>query len=181
LEFVNNGPVRFELPLEAEAPDTICEMELGSTVVVNDGEHEPELALPFGVAEGNSCGPEKGQETGRPSNIPTYFDTLSNGVVPATITVSGTGPTYTATVHNLKLSQNIEGRFCTSNLNGITGTLTNVTTGFVEESPPNLNLQFTRVPIPVTCTGIEGPLSATLTANFFLETPSTLTNTAFIG
>lgn len=185
LEFVNNGPVEFALSIESEMPDIICEMEFGTTVLLNNGEQEPKLALPFGVAEGGSCGQEKveegGEEVPPPNSVPTYFDTRANGSVPATITVAGAGPTYTATVRKLKLSQNIAGKFCTANLEGIRGTLSNVTTGFVEESPPNLNLQFTGVVVPVTCTGTKQHISAALTANFFLETPSTDTDTAFVG
>lgn len=72
-------------------------MELGTTVLSNNGKHEATLAVPFGIAEGDS------------RTVPTYFDTLANGAVGAENTVAsirvvGAGPTFTATVRNPKLS-----------------------------------------------------------------------------
>jgi alpha-tubulin suppressor-like RCC1 family protein len=172
LEFVNSGPMVIELS-NKRAPHA-CEVEFGVTVLVNNGTAQTKLALPFGIAEGNSC--KEGEEI-----APTYFDTRANGSVPATITIGGAGPTYTATVHRLKLSQNIGGTFCTETVNNVTGTLTNVTAGFVDEAPPNLTLQITHAPIKISCPASELKVTATLTASFFLETPSTATNTAFVG
>jgi hypothetical protein len=170
LEFNNNGPVEFA----TKAGTLTCtEMELGATVLKNNVKEVATLAVPFGIAEGDSC------------TVPTYFDTLGNGAVGAenkvaSIAVAGAGPTFTATIRNLKLSLNVsKGTYCTANLNGIHGEVNNVIEGFVEEAPPNLNVQFTKAAIAVTGTGCT-ETAAEFTANFYLETMSTITDTAFV-
>jgi hypothetical protein len=174
MEFANEGPVVFVL--SSKEPPIFCnEVELGTTVLVNSGALETKLALPFGVAEGDNCIQEL------PSgviDVPTYFDTGATGAVPATITVTG-GPPFVATVHKLKLSHNKAGRFCTSDLEGIKGEVKNVVEGFVEESPPNLNVSFEGAPITVTCGKTKE--KGVFIAHFFLETMSTTTDTAFVG
>jgi hypothetical protein len=178
-EFVNNGNVVLETSL---GNITCTEIEFGTTVVSNT-ETLAKLALPFGVAEGDNCSaPVVGQ-------VLTYFDTLTNGVVGnatnsnvASVTVTEPGGVKTATVNDLKFSQNIPTvGFCTGNLNGITGTITNEE--FVtEEKTPNLNVQFTNVKVPIESSGGVGcPKEGTLTGNFFLETMSTKTDNAFVG
>ncbi|HWX96153.1 MAG TPA: hypothetical protein VNZ01_04805 [Solirubrobacteraceae bacterium] len=175
MQFSNEGPVVFILSSREKA--IVCnEVELGTTVLVNSGELETKLALPFGVAEGDNCVQEVA--SGGTIDVPTYFDTLATGAVPATITVTG-GPPFIATVHKLKLSHNKAGTFCTSNLEGIKGEIKNVAEGFVEESPPNLNLSFEGVPIAVTCGSVK--TGGVLIAHFFLDTMSTTTDTTFIG
>jgi hypothetical protein len=171
LEFINNGTVTFQLP--KQEPVLCNEVTVGTTVLVNNRELETKLALPFGVAEADSC---TQRTAGATTKVPTYFDTAANGVVPATITV--TGPPLVGTVHKLKLSQNKAGTFCTVNLEGVKGELKNVVEGFVEESPPNLNLEFAGAPIAYVCGASK--FGGTLLANFFLETMSTTTDTAFI-
>jgi hypothetical protein len=178
-EFVNNGNVE----LVTSAGTIVCtEMEFGTTVV-NNKAGEVTLALPFGVAEQDNC-----NVLGK--NVPTYFDTLESGAVGnaangkvATITVadSGAGSKIVATVRDLKFSQELPLiGFCTGNVDGKTGTVTNVTAGFVEESTPNLNVQFSKVAIPIEG-GSSCPKTGELTGNFFLETPSTNTDTAFFN
>jgi hypothetical protein len=175
MEFANNGPVLFANRTKEEPPIFCNEVEFGTTVVVNSGALETKLALPFGVAEGDNCNQDNPAGV---VNVPTYFDTGANGVVPATITVTG-GPPFIATVHKLKLSQNRPAGFCTVNLEGIKGELHNVVEGFVEEAPPNLNVGFEGVPITTTCG--KKKFAEIFVANFFLETMSTTTDTAFIG
>jgi hypothetical protein len=63
-------------------------------------------------------------------------------------------------------------------LEGVSGELINVTEGFVEESPPNLNVSFAAA-VPITCGTTK--LAGAFMAKFFLETMSTTTDTAFIG
>jgi hypothetical protein len=89
----------------------------------------------------------------------------------------------TATVNDLKFSQNIPGiGFCTGDLNGITGTVTNSEGPFVEEKTPNLNVQFTKQKVAITSSGgTNCPKEGELTANFFLETMSTKTDTAWVA
>jgi hypothetical protein len=185
LEFVNNGAVILKTGV---GTITCTELEFGSTVLSNKV-GTVELALPFGVAEGDNCTTPLLEKT---ENVPTYFDTLESGAVGNTangkvasisLADSGAGTEIIATVHNLKFSQNIPTiGFCTGNVDGKTGTVTNVTAGFVEESTPNINVQFTKAKIPITATGGTGcptTSEAELTANFLLETPSTTTDTAF--
>jgi hypothetical protein len=187
LEFVNNGEVKLEATIAAKKETIVCtEIEFGGTVLDNNLKEEKEavtLAVPFGVAEGDNC------KVGA-ANVPTYFDTLATGAVGnqatgkvASITIadSGAGSKIIATVHNLKFSQNIPGiGFCTSNVDGKAGEVTNVTAGFVEEAAPNLNVQFTKAEVPIESSGGVGcPTKGELTGNFFLETPSTQTDTAF--
>jgi hypothetical protein len=182
-EFVNNGNVVLETSL---GNITCTEIEFGTTVLrakATEAKPSVELAIPFGVAEGDNC------TNSILGNVPTYFDTLATGPVGnaatgavATVTVADNSPeaTITATLHNLKFSQNLGGKFCTGNLDGLTGTVTNEK--FVsEEKTPNLNVQFTGVKVPVTNgEGSTGcPTEGKLTANFFLETPSTTTDEAW--
>jgi hypothetical protein len=177
LELANNGNVELKT-----TPGTITcgEVELGSTVVSNTAALA-KLALPFGVAEGDNCNVSG-------LNVPTYFDTLAAGpvgnaangnVASITFTEPKAGE-VTATLTDLKLSHNIPGiGFCTSNLSGIKAPVTNVMAGFVEENPPNLNVQFTKVKVPIT--GVTGcPAEGEFTGNFFLETPSTTSDTGFV-
>jgi hypothetical protein len=191
LEFSNNGPLETVIKTIAtkkegsEEKTVLCtEVEFGTTVVVNSPEgeknHEDELAMPFGIAEGDAC--EEGKSG---AAVPTYFDTTAVGVVPATVTFSG-GPEPTAiiaTVHKLKLSENIGSAFCTLSLEGAKGEVHNSSGPFVEESTPNLNVQFTKAALSGSC--VEGPITrkftGTFTANYFLETMSTLTDTAWIN
>ncbi len=178
-EFVNNGNVVLETSL---GNITCTEIEFGTTVLKNKP-GEVELALPFGVAEGQDCtNPTVGE-------VPTYFDTLATGpvgnsangkVASVSIADTGVGTKIIATVHNLKFSQNLAGKFCTGNLDLITGTVTNSEGPFVEEATPNLNVQFNEQKVAVT--GEVGcPTEGKLTANFFLETPSTGTDTAWFN
>jgi hypothetical protein len=173
LEFVANG----EVILESSVGNLTCnEIEFGTTILSNVT-GTVELAVPFGVAEGDTC------------TVPTYFDTLTTGpvgnsangkVASVSLADTGAGTEIVATVHNLKFSQNITGiGFCTDNLDGVTGKVTNSEGPFVEEAPPNLNVQFTKAKVPVTGTGC--PTEGKLTANFFLETPSTGTDTAWFN
>jgi len=177
LEWVNNGPVEFVLtPSTKEAPVLCNEVEFGTTVLVNSGELETKLALPFGVAEGDDCIQDM---PGGVIEVPTYFDTGANGVVPASITFTGAKPPFIATLHKLKFSLNKSRTFCTVSLEGAKGTVENVVEGFVEESPPNLNMTFPGVPTSVICGTTK--LKGIFAANFFLETMSTTTDTAFLG
>jgi hypothetical protein len=181
LEFANQGTVAFILMSEGKQKTITCtEIEFGTTVVANnkvnkEGLAETKLALPFGVAEGDDCTTQNSAGSLEP--VPTYFDTLASGVVPATITLTG-GPPFVATFHKLRFSQNIEGLFCTENFEGITGEVFNAAEGFVEEMPPNLSIGIKAV-APVTCPGKKGTVE--LIARFFLETMSTTTDTAWIG
>jgi hypothetical protein len=191
MEFVNNGPIETTIRTiptmkekTVEERTVACtEVELGTTVLVNNPEGgktlENELAMPFGIAEGDSCA----EPAGGPA-IPTYFDTSAAGVVPARVTFSG-GPKPTpifATIHKLKLSENIGGFFCTLTLEGAKAEVNDSTGPFTEEAPPNLNLQFTRAPLTGSCEGkIVRKLKGEFTANFYLETMSTLTDTAWIN
>lgn len=175
VEFVANSE---GVLLETTALNITCtEMAFGSTVLSNAA-GAVELAVPFGVAEGDTC------------TVPTYFDTLATGpvgnsannkVASVSIADTGAGTEIVATVHNLKFSLNIPGvGFCTGNLDGLTGKVSNSEGPFVEEAPPNLNVQFTKAKVPVT--GAEKcPTEGKLTANFFLETPSTGTDTAWFN
>jgi hypothetical protein len=173
LEFVNNPPMEITW---GKQPIIFChEVEFGTTVVVNGGAIETKLALPFGVAEGDEC--LQSTEEGL-IMVRTYFDTTAKGVVPATITITG-GPPFVATIHKLKLSQNKAGLFCTVNLNGVKGEFFNSPGPFVEEGPPNLTLTVPPTPVKITGTGCPG--TGVFQATFYLETMSTITDTAWIG
>jgi hypothetical protein len=177
-EFVNNGNVVLETSL---GTITCTEEEFGATVLKNKP-GEVELAIPFGVAEGQDCTSPLGE-------VPTYFDTLATGAVgnsanskvaSVSIADTGAGTKIVATMHNLKFSQKIGTIFCTGNLDGIVGEVTNSEGPFVEEEKPNLNVQFTAQKVAVA--GEAGcPTEGKLTANFFLETPSTGTDTAWFN
>jgi hypothetical protein len=181
LEFANEGPVEFRLMRKGFInPITCTEVELGTTVLGNESPVkkviETRLAMPFGVAEGDDCNGLN--SSGGPETVPTYFDTAASGAVPASIALTGVGP-FKATIENLKLSQQVEkGTFCTVTVEKVEGEISNVTAGFVEESPPNLNMGFSAL-VPVAC-GKE-KVSAQFNAKFILETMSTTTDTAFIG
>jgi hypothetical protein len=178
-EFVNNGNVELKTNI---GTITCTEIEFGTTVLSNTTSLA-RLALPFGVAEGDNCSTFTGE-------VPTYFDTLASGAVGnaangnvASVTVTEPGGVLTATVNDLKFSQNIPGiGFCTGDLNGITGAITNSEGPFVEEKTPNLNVQFTKAKVAITASGGVGcPKEGELTANFFLETMSTKTDTAWVA
>jgi hypothetical protein len=178
LEFVNEGNVSFKFFIEGAVKTVTCsEIEAGTTVVANNElvkVVETKLAMPFGVAEGDDC--TIPNTAGELESAPVYFDTNAAGAVPATITL--TGPPFEATLHKLKLSLNVQGKFCTANLEGVTGVVANATEGFVEESPANLNLTVNST-VPVSCPPNKGNLE--VKARFFAETMSTTTDTAFIG
>jgi hypothetical protein len=170
IQFDNEGPIVIGIS-SAEEPILCNEVEIGTTVVVNNGELETKLALPFGVAEGDNC---HQRIPGAEIEVPTYFDTTPAGVVPANITVT---PPNIATLHKLKLSHDKKGVFCTSSLEGAKGPILNVAEGFVEESPPNLKLTL-EGPTTVTCAGVK--TAGFFIGHFFLETMSTTTDTAFL-
>jgi hypothetical protein len=180
LEFANEGPVEFRLMRKGFVnPITCTEVELGTTVLGNESlvkkVIETRLAMPFGIAEGDDCNGIN--SSGGPETVPTYFDTSAAGAVTASIAITGTGP-FTATIENLRVSQEVEkGTFCTTTIQGVSGEISNVTAGFVEESPPNLNVGFSAL-VPVVC-GKE-KVSSVFNAKFFLETMSSVTDTAFI-
>jgi hypothetical protein len=174
LEFVNNGTAK--LAIVGLGTIECSQIEFGTTLVNNDGVSALKLAVPFGVAEGDQC------SLAGIGNVPIYFDTLANGAVGsganvASITVTGAKPgPYAATVHDLSVSQNLGGTFCTYQLNGVEGKVADSKGPFVEEKLPNLEAKFEKV--KVTISGEQGcPAEGKLTANFFLETPSTTTDT----
>jgi hypothetical protein len=175
-EFVNNGESKLVTGL---GTIECTELEFGTTLVNNNGVEALKLAIPFGVAEADNC------KLGT-ANVPTYFDTLATGPVGnaatgnvAFVTVTGAAEPFTATIHELKFSQKILGKFCTGDVNNVTGKVTNSSGPFVEESTPNLELKIESAKISVS--GEAGcPTEAKLTAAFFLETPSTETDTAWI-
>jgi hypothetical protein len=177
LEWANDGPVFFTFEVTGEPPVECSEMELGTTVVANHvnakGLEETKLAMPFGIAEGDDC---IQNFPAAPLQVPTYFDTTAAGVVPAVVTITG-GPPFIAKITKLKFSLDKAGTWCT--LGGEpTGELINVGEGFVEESPPNLN-----VTLATKTGGVCGgkKFSGTFVGNFFLETMSTTTDTAWVG
>jgi hypothetical protein len=177
-EFVNNGNVELVTKV---GTITCTEIEFGTTVL--KAENPINLAVPFGVAEGDEC------NTGG-ANVPTYFNTLATGPVGnsangnvAKVSVTEVGGVKTATISDLKFTQKLPViGFCTGNLNGLTGTVANGVGALVEEKTPNANVQFTKIKVSVTSSGGVGcPTEGELTANFFLETPSTTTDTAFVN
>jgi len=170
LEFINTGPVE----LVTSGGTSIChEVEFGTTVV--KAKAVVTLAIPFGVAENDEC------------TVPTWFDTTAEGAVGnaavnkvATVTIAdNVNKIFVPEFHNLKFSQEVAaGVFCVGNLDKIVAASENVAAGFVEETTPNLNVKFAGTKIPITGTGcpfVEGKITAT----FFLETPSTKTDTAW--
>lgn len=183
-EFTNVGEVK----LATGAGAIVCkELEFGTTVTQNTGTAGTDviLAIPFGVAEGDEC-------LFGTSEVPTYFNTLTNGAVGnaatstvATVNVNAAG---TATFHNLSFTQNIPGGvgFCKGNVDGVTGTVANGTEPFGEEGANGLTVTLTEKEIPITaaegsaCTGLAGT-KAKLTATFRLETPSTGTEGWWLG
>jgi len=186
IEFNNSGEVSFLVHTIGKTKEfkeefvVLCnEFEYGTTVVTNNPEGiggENKLALPWGVAETDSC-----QEGAGGPPVPVYFDTTAAGVVPATITFSGVFPAIKATLHKLKLSMQVGKVFCTSTFENTSGEVVDVREGFVEETTPNTNIQFIRAPFTGTCEG--KPLikfSGLLTANLFVETMSTTTDTVWI-
>jgi hypothetical protein len=175
IEFVNNGNAKLVSTL---GTIECTELEMGTTLVNNDGVNPLRVAIPFGVVEGDNCtAPLIG-------TVPTYFDTLANGAVGnagngnvASATITGATAPFTVTLHDLKFSQNIAGKFCTGELDKVEGEVTNSEGPFVEEKTPNLEVKIKK---EISVSGEGCPSKATLTANFFLETPSTTTDTAWI-
>jgi hypothetical protein len=183
-EFVNNGNVVLKTSGGLVNPTITCkEIEFGGAVVSNT-EALAKLAVASGVAEGDECTDEKGNQ------VHTLFDTLASGAVGnattgtvATVTVSGEKAPFTATVNDLKWSFNDAAIgstvWCTGNANGITGSVTNSAGPFTEEKEPNLKAEFKETKVPVE--GSLCPTEGKLTATFFLETPSTFTDTVWVG
>jgi hypothetical protein len=178
LEFANNGNVEL---VTAKGTYTCTEIELGTTVV--KAENPVNLAVPGGVFEGDEC------KIGA-ANMPIYFATLPSGAVGnavngnvAKVSITEVGGVKNAGISDLKFSWNLPGvGFCTANLNGLTGSVANGVGSLVEDRPPNLNVQFTKIKVPITASGGVGcPAEGELTGNFFLETPSTTTDTAFVN
>jgi hypothetical protein len=175
LEFGNTqGPMVVPSGIK-EFPVLCNEVEIGTTVLVNSGTEETKLAVPFGVAEGDNC--IHREATGREVITPTYFDTGAAGNTAAQITIPK-GEPFEAILHKLKMSLNRGSTFCTTSGEGIPGTIGNVTEGFVEESPPNLSMIFSG---PVTTICGKTKEVGTFFVDFFLETMSTTTDTAFVG
>jgi hypothetical protein len=187
LEFANQRPVAFSATFPTGKVRVACnQVELGATVIINNGVDETTLSVPFGVFEGDQC-------VGPAGLVPTRFGTLApgegTGVVgnahkTALITVTGSSAPFPATIHNVKVWQDFAGKFCAWNLDRIPGVIENTTEGFVEEAPPNLSVKFPTVEVPITnpphSTGC--PKAGTFSADFlFLETMSTATDTAVIG
>jgi hypothetical protein len=165
------------------------EAEFGTTVVSNSPEgevktKENKLAIPFGVAEGDECTGSTGPAV-EPALV--YFDTTAAGAVPANITIA---PGPVGHLHKLKFSIRIGERFCTVTvLEGALVEFVNVTSGFVEESFPNLLATIPGVlasgapNASVLCTRVGEKtvkVSGKVRGTFFLETMSTATDTAFI-
>jgi hypothetical protein len=181
-EFVNNGNVVLKASGGIVNPTITCtELEFGGAVVSNT-EGLAELAIASGLFEG--CADEKGNE------VHWLFDTLANGAVGsaafgrvATITVDGAAEPFTATVHDLAWSFNDPALgasvWCTGNSNGITGTVLNSKGPFTEESEPNLTVEFHQAEMSVS--GSLCWTKMTLTGKLSLETPSTRTDSAWVG
>lgn len=193
IEFENEGNVSFTLKFlpqkgkggkegEEIIKTVVCtEFELGTTVLTNlvEGVQENKLALPFGIAEGSDCA-----EVGGPA-VPTYFDTNASGVVTATISFMATTPEHAqATVHKLRLSYQIGGKFCTAKFEGMKGTVVDSKGPFgalTEEGPPNTYIDFVNAPFLGSCEGKPtSKFKGELNARFFVETMSTLTDTVWI-
>ena len=189
IEFNNESEVTFTLrflPNKIEKEEVVeavvcTEFELGTAVVTNalEGVEENKLSLPWGIAEGENCTLEGG------TAVPTYFDTNASGVVPATITFLRTVPERAqATVHKLKLSYVIGKRFCTASFEGMQGTVVDSKGPFsslTEEGPPNTYIEFAKAPFKGLCEGKPArKFNGELSAKFFVETMSTLTDTVWI-
>jgi|GEM_PF-2578672 hypothetical protein len=181
MEFVNNGSITLEGNTSGTNPTVICsEVEFGTTMVKNNATEEARLAMPFGVAEGDNC-----FIAGSTLLVPFYFDTNAAGAGVAYITV-GVGPAYVTTIHNLKLSLNISGNWCVAqqvSTAGIQGNMRNWAGPFVEEEPNNLNVQFEKAPVTIVCTlssGSKVKYLSSLTGNFYVETMSAATDTAWV-
>jgi hypothetical protein len=189
LEFANQRPVVFSAEFPTGKVRAACkELELSTTVIINNGVEETTLSVPFGVFEGDQCLGSDG------SLVPTRFQALPPGegtgvvgVAPKTtalMTITGSKGSFVATLDHLRVWQDIAGKFCAWNLDQVHGLVENVTEGFVEDAPPNLSLRFPAVEVPITnaphATGCPsaGRFSADL---LFLETMSTATDTAFVG
>jgi hypothetical protein len=182
LEFV--GELSFKFLSETNVQ---ChEVEFGTTVVVNSPEGEAKtgenkLAMPFGVAEGDNCSNEGVEEGGSPVQV--FFDTSGGGSVPATITYGkpGAGGALVGRLHKLKMSVFTPARKCTVIIpEGTELIFENPTGGLVEEAPPNLQAHTSEVAVTASCPP-EKKQKWTWRAEFFLETPSTVTDTAFMG
>ena len=187
IEFNNNGPVQFVVHVISKTKEfkeefvVLCnEFEYGTTVVTNtlEGlEGENKLALPWGVAETDSC--LEGSAGG--PTVPVYFDTGATGVVPATITFAGVLPAITAKVHKLKLSMEVAKRFCTATFENTPGEVIDSSGPFNEETTPNTAIQFNGAPFTGICEGKPTlKFTGKLFANLFVETMSTTTDTVWI-
>jgi hypothetical protein len=189
IEFNNETNVTFtlkylpnKLEKEEEVKALVCtEFELGTAVATNqlEGVEENTLALPWGVAEGESCA------EGAVPAVPTYFDTNSKGVVPATITFMKTTPEHAlATVHKLKMSYVNSGKFCTAVFEGMKGNVVDSKGPFsslTEEGPPNTYIEFKNALFEGSCEGKPvRKFRGEFNAKFFVETMSTLTDTVWI-
>jgi hypothetical protein len=183
-EFVNSGDIVLKSSGGLLNPTITCkEIEFGGAVVSNT-EALAELSVASGVAEQDLCTDESGTQ------VHTLFDTLANGAVGsatagkvASVTVEGAAEPFTAVVHNLSWSFNDTKLgttvWCTGNANGITGKVTNSKGPFTEEAEPNLKVKFEEAKVTVTGTGC--PTEGKITGTFFLETPSTGTDTVWVG
>jgi hypothetical protein len=178
MEFVNNGSITLLGNTSGTNPTVICnEVEFGTTMVKNNAVEEARLALPFGVAEGDNC-----FIAGTTLLVPMYFDTNAAGGGVAYITV-GVGPAYVTTIHNLKLSLNIAGNWCVVqqvSTAGIQGNMRNWAGPFVEEEPNNLNVQFENAPVAIVCASKKTKYVSALTGNFYVESMSAATDTAWL-
>jgi hypothetical protein len=187
LEFANQGPVTFSAVFPAGTVSVSCsEVELGTTVVINDGVEETTLSVPFGLFQGNQCvGSDGFPVPTRVQALPPGQGTGVVGTAPDTalITVAGSAPPFIATLHHMVIWQDFGGKFCAWNLDLVGGLLDNATAEFVEEAPANLSMRFSEVEVPITHPrGTAGcPTTGTFSAEFLLETMSTDTDTAFIG
>jgi hypothetical protein len=183
-EFVNNGNIVLKTSGGLVNPTITCkEIEFGGAVISNT-EALAKLAVASGVAEGDECTDENNNK------VRTLFDTLASGAVGnaangnvASVTVTGETTPWTATVNDLRWSFNDtaigSAIWCTGDANGITGTVTNSAGPFTEEKEPNLKAEFNAAAVTVTGTGC--PTKGSVTGTFFLETPSTLTDTVWVG
>jgi hypothetical protein len=184
-EFVNNGNVVLTTSGGLINPTITCkEIEFGGAVVSNT-EALAELSIASGVAEGDECTDGSGNQ------VHTLFDTLANGAVGSaaagkvasvTVTEPAAG-VFEATVHNLAWSFNDaaigSSIWCTGEANNIKGKVTNSKGPFTEEKEPNLKLELKEAELEVKGAGC--PTKGKITATFFLETPSTFTDTVWVG
>jgi hypothetical protein len=187
LTFLNRGPVTFSSTPRAGSTTVRCsDVELGASVVTNNGVEETALTVPFAVFENDRCTATNG------SLAPTYFHTLppwlavgAAGTVAfvTKITVTGSKPPFAVNLRYTRILQEAAGEACVWTLENVPGVIENVTEGFVEGAPPNLTLRFPEVKVPVskTPTGKGCPGSGTFSAEFFLDAASDPTDTAFVG